>query len=348
MHDRDMDVTFHRQLPLPKDIKAEYPLSTELATLKVERDETIRNILDGRDKRMLLVIGPCSADKENSVLEYINRLAKVQEKVNDSIFIVPRVYTNKPRTVGKGYKGILHQPDPEKAPDLLKGIIAVRQMNVRIISETGLSCADEILYPETYMFISDLISYIAIGARSVEDQEHRMIASGVGVPAGMKNPTGGNMNIMLNSILAARSKHNFIYRNWEVSTPGNPYAHAILRGYENEVGRTKPNYHYEDLALLLDLWNEHGMKKPSVLIDCNHSNSGKRYMEQIRIAEDVLHSRRKSTDIKNFVKGLMIESYLEDGCQDEHGHVYGKSITDPCLGWDKTECLINELAEMWE
>ncbi len=340
-------MTFHRQLPLPSEIKAEYPIPPQLAIIKKDRDTTIKQILDCKDDRMLLVIGPCSADNEASVLEYVSRLTKLQEQVKDRIFIVPRVYTNKPRTVGRGYKGILHQPDPEKAPDLLKGIVTVRQMNVKIISETGMTCADEILYPETYRFISDLISYITIGARSVEDQEHRMIASGVGVAAGMKNPTGGNMSIMLNSIVAARSKQTFIYRNWEVSTPGNPYAHAILRGYENEVGRTIPNYHYEDLTLLIKRWYEMGLQNPTAVIDCNHSNSGKKFIEQIRIAEDVLHSRKKSADIKKLVKGLMIESYLEDGCQNEHEHVFGKSITDPCLGWSKTEKLILELADGW-
>ena len=344
----EKNITFHRKLIIPKDLKEMFPLTEDLRLMKEGRDEVVRDIIEGRDKRMLLVIGPCSADREDAVLDYMTRMAKVQEKVRDVIFIVPRVYTNKPRTVGKGYKGILHQPDADKAPDLLKGIITIREMDLKIMRETGFTCADEILYPETYRFISDLLSYVAIGARSVEDQEHRMIASGLDIPVGMKNPTSGNLSVMLNSIVAAQNEQSFIYRNWEVSTKGNPLAHAILRGYENQYGKTFPNYHYEDIRQLLTLYQERGLVNPTVIVDCNHANSGKKYLEQIRISKDILYSRHSSEDIRHFVKGLMIESYLEDGNQSEHEHCYGKSITDPCIGWDKTEKLIYDLAEQWD
>ncbi len=344
----EKNITFHRKLIIPKDLKEMFPLTEDLRIMKEGRDAIVKDIIEGRDKRMLLVIGPCSADREDAVLDYMTRMAKVQEKVIDTVFIVPRVYTNKPRTVGKGYKGILHQPDADKAPDLLKGIITIREMNLRIMRETGFSCADEILYPETYRFISDLLSYVAIGARSVEDQEHRMIASGLDIPVGMKNPTSGNLNVMLNSIVAAQNEQSFIYRNWEVSTSGNPLAHAILRGYENQNGNTFPNYHYEDIRQLLTLYETRELQNPTVIVDCNHANSGKKYLEQIRISKDVLYSRHNSEAIKHFVKGLMIESYLEDGNQSEHEHVYGKSITDACIGWDKTEKLIYDLAEQWD
>jgi len=344
----EKNITFHRKLIIPKDLKEMFPLTEDLRCMKEGRDEVVRDIIEGRDKRMLLVIGPCSADREDAVLDYMTRMAKVQEKVRDVIFIVPRVYTNKPRTVGKGYKGILHQPDADKAPDLLKGIITIREMDLKIMRETGFTCADEILYPETYRFISDLLSYVAIGARSVEDQEHRMIASGLDIPVGMKNPTSGNLSVMLNSIVAAQNEQSFIYRNWEVSTKGNPLAHAILRGYENQYGKTFPNYHYEDIRQLLTLYQERGLENPTVIVDCNHANSGKKYLEQIRISKDILYSRHSSEDIRHFVKGLMIESYLEDGNQSEHEHCYGKSITDPCIGWDKTEKLIYDLAEQWD
>lgn len=297
---------------------------------------------------MLLLIGPCSADREDAVLEYMLRLRSVQEKVKDVIFIVPRLYSNKPRTIGKGYKGILHQPDPDGESDLFKGIITVRRMNVRVIEETGFSCADEMLYPDTYYYLSDLLSYIAVGARSVENQMHRMTASGLSTPVGMKNPTSGNLTVMLNSIVAAQTKQAFIYRNWEVETCGNPFAHSILRGYENKFGRSIPNYHYEDLQLLLKLYSEKKIINPACIVDCNHANSDKQYLEQIRIAKDVLQSRKHSEDIKGFVKGLMIESYLEDGNQSPNEHTFGKSITDPCLGWTKTENLIMDLAHLWE
>ncbi|MDD5833209.1 MAG: 3-deoxy-7-phosphoheptulonate synthase [Clostridiales bacterium] len=345
---RETNITFHRKLIIPKELKEMFPMTTDLERIKLARDEAIKNIIEGKDKRMLLVIGPCSADREDAVLDYMHRLARVQEDVKERIMIVPRLYTNKPRTTGKGYKGILHQPDPDKAPDLLKGIITIREMNIRVIRETGFTCADEVLYPETYRFVSDVLSYVAIGARSVEDQEHRLIASGIDIPVGMKNPTSGNLAVMMNSVTAAQSEQNFIYRNWEVSTKGNPLAHTILRGYENSFGRTYPNYHYEDLQLLLELYDERGLKNPSVVIDCNHANSGKKYLEQIRISKDVLHSRTSSEGIKKLVKGLMIESYLEDGNQKDTEHCYGKSITDACIGWDKTDTLIHQLAELWE
>lgn len=344
----DMDMLFKKELPTPAELKRQYPVSQELLELKAQRDREIKDIFLGKDKRMLLLIGPCSADREDAVLEYMTRLRAVQERVVDTIYIVPRLYTNKPRTVGKGYKGILHQPDPDKDSDLLKGILTVRHMNVRVIEETGFTCADEMLYPDTHRFLCDLLSYVAVGARSVEDQLHRMTASGLGIPVGLKNPTSGNLTVMLNSIVAAQARQEFIYRNWEVETPGNPFAHAILRGYENKFGRCIPNYHYEDLQFLLSLYYEKNIPNPTCIVDCNHANSDKHYLEQIRISKDVLESRRQLGDIKKFVKGLMIESYLEDGCQSPHEHQYGKSITDPCLGWDKTERLIYELAELWE
>ena len=344
---QEKNITFHRRLIIPQELKARFPLTADLEELKNGRDEIIENILTGQDSRMLLIIGPCSADREDAVLDYITRLAKVQEKVSDTIFIVPRVYTNKPRTVGRGYKGILHQPDPGKAPDLLKGIITIREMNIRIIRETGFTCADELLYPEAYRFTSDVLSYVAIGARSVEDQEHRLLASGLDIPVGMKNPTSGNLSVMLNAVTAAQTPQDFIYRNWEVSTKGNPLSHTILRGYETRTGHMFPNYHYETINELLAQYNERGLVNPAVIIDCNHANSGKKYMEQIRISKDILHSRRNSPAIRDFVKGLMIESYIEDGNQKETEHCYGKSITDPCIGWEKTERLIYELAEDW-
>lgn len=344
----EKNITFHRKLIIPLELKQRFPFTEELEKIKSERDEIIKNIITGSDKRMLLLIGPCSADREDAVLDYISRLVPVQEKVKDRIFIVPRVYTNKPRTVGKGYKGILHQPDPNKAPDLLKGIITTREMNIKIIRETGFTCADELLYPEAYRFNSDLLSYVAIGARSVEDQEHRLLSSGLDIPVGMKNPTSGNLNVMLNSVTAAQSEQNFIYRNWEVTTTGNPLAHTILRGYENQNGRTFPNYHYETLMELIDLYEKRELVNPACIIDCNHANSGKNYMEQIRISKDILYSRKHNNGIKNLVKGLMIESYIEDGNQKETEHCYGKSITDACIGWEKTERLIYDLAEEWQ
>lgn len=342
-----MRMEFKRQFPPPQELKEQLPITQEQHHLKEERDQIVKDILSGKDGRLLLLIGPCSADREDAVLEYLTRLRFVQEKVKNEIFIVPRVYSNKPRTIGVGYKGMLHQPDPNKQPNLLQGIISVREMNIRIINETGFTCADEMLYPEQFYYLSDMLSYVAVGARSVENQQHRMVASGLGIAVGMKNPTSGNIAVMLNAIVAARTPQSFIYRDWEVETAGNPWAHSILRGYENRQGLNMPNYHYEDLRLLIDAYYKRGLEPSGTIVDCNHSNSGKRYLEQIRISKDVIHSRNTSGDIRSFVRGLMIESYLEDGSQSEHEQQYGKSITDPCLGWAKTEKLIYELAELW-
>ncbi len=342
----DMQMEFLRKLPTPKELKEQFPLKDEIVKLKEERDKIVKNIFTGKDDRLLLIIGPCSADNEPAVLDYMTRLAKVQEKVIDKIFMVPRVYTNKPRTKGVGYKGMLHQPDPEGEEDMLAGIIAIRKMHTHVIEETGFTCAEEMLYPENHRYLSDLLSYIAIGARSVEDQQHRIVSSGVGIPVGMKNPTGGDISVMMNSIAAAQSKQKFLYRGWEVTTQGNPLAHAILRGYVDAYGRNHANYHYEDLANLIDRYNDTDLANPAVIVDCNHSNSGKKYLEQIRIAQDVIHSTHVSPDIKRLVKGLMIESYLEDGAQAIGDGFYGKSITDPCLGWEKTEKFILNLADI--
>ena len=324
----------------------QFPIDDRIRSIKAQRDETIRRILTGEDDRFLLIIGPCSADNEDAVVDYAHRLAAVQEKVADTIFIIPRVYTNKPRTIGVGYKGMLHQPDPEGKEDMLAGIIAIREMNARIVRETGFTCAEEILYPEIYRYLSDLLSYAAVGARSVEDQLHRMIASGVGIPVGMKNPPSGDISVMLNSIAAAQHSQEFLFRGWEVRTKGNPLAHAILRGYVDNFGNSLPNYHYEDLHNLLEAYAERKLANPAVVIDTNHANSGKKYLEQIRIAKDVMHSRHMCPDIRTLVKGLMIESYIEDGSQKISEGTYGKSITDPCLGWEKTEQLILELADL--
>ena len=342
-----MDMEFLRKLPTPQELKEQFPVSNKVMQIKEERDKEIRNIFSGKSDKLILVIGPCSADHEDAVIDYISRLRKVQEKVSDKIFMIPRIYTNKPRTIGVGYKGMLHQPDPEKESDMLKGIIAIRQLHKRAIEETEFTCADEMLYPENHRYLSDLLSYVAVGARSVEDQQHRLTASGVGIPAGMKNPTGGDISVMMNSIIAAQSGHTFLYRGWEVKTKGNPYAHAILRGYVDKFGRNIPNYHYEDLQPLLEQYDGKDLQNPAVIIDTNHSNSGKNYLEQIRISKDIMHSCKVSPEIHNLVKGLMIESYIEDGNQKVGDHCYGKSITDPCLGWEKTEQLIYELADLW-
>ena len=342
----DMDMKFFRKLPVPKELKEQFPADERIVKIKQERDPEIRRIFEGKSDKLLLIIGPCSADREDAVLDYLTRLSKVQEKVKDKIMIIPRVYTNKPRTTGGGYKGLVHQPDPEKKPDMLQGIIAVRELHQRAILESGLTCADEMLYPENHRYVSDLLSYVAIGARSVEDQQHRLTASGVGIPVGMKNPTGGDLSVMMNSITAAQGQHVFLYRGWEVQSLGNPYAHALLRGYVDKHGKTYSNYHYEDLNELFELYQESSLKNPGVIIDTNHANSGKHYLEQIRIAKEVMHSCHLSKDIRGLVKGLMIESYIEPGNQKIGGdHIYGKSITDPCLGWEKTEKLIYELAD---
>ncbi len=340
-----MNMDFIRKLPIPQEIKKQYPINDELAAIKAARDVEIKKIFTGESDKFLLIIGPCSADSEDSVLDYISRLRGVQEKVKDKILIIPRIYTGKPRTTGDGYKGMLHQPNPNEKPDLIKGIIAIRELHMRALRETGFSCADEMLYPENHRYLNDILSYVAVGARSVEDQQHRLTASGLDIPVGMKNPTSGDISVMMNSITAAQHAHAFIYRGWEVQSKGNPYAHAILRGYVDERGNAFPNYHYEDLLRLAEVYAEKNLQNKAVVIDTNHSNSGKKYIEQIRIAKEILHSCRHNTEIKKIVKGLMIESYIEDGCQKIGEGVYGKSITDPCLGWEKSERLIYDLAD---
>ena len=340
-----MQMNFHRKLPIPQEVKKEYPLTERMEQVKAARDEAIRAVFDGSSDKFLLVIGPCSADHREPVLEYISRLRRVQEQVADKIIIIPRIYTNKPRTTGQGYKGMLHQPDPEEKPDMYKGIVAIRELHMAALRDYDFSCADEMLYPENHRYLSDLLSYVAVGARSVENQQHRLTASGVGIPVGMKNPTGGDLSVMMNSIVAAQSAHTFIYRGWEVSTDGNPYAHAILRGYIDYAGRSTSNYHYEDLLRVEELYEKSNLTNPSIIVDTNHNNSGKKYLEQVRIAKDIVHSRNQNGDIKRLVKGLMIESYLEDGACKAEEHIFGKSITDPCLGWEKTEKLILDLAD---
>ena len=342
-----MNMNFYRKLPIPKEIKEQLPISAENAARRQKCVDELKAIFAGKSDRLILVIGPCSADHEDSVLDYIYRLRKVQDKVADKILIVPRIYTNKPRTTGDGYKGMLHQPDPNADPDLLKGIVSIRKLHMRALSETEFGCADEMLYPENHRYLSDILAYVAIGARSVEDQQHRLTASGLDIPVGMKNPTGGDITVMMNSITAAQHSHMFLYRGWEVKSEGNPYAHAILRGYVNAHGQSLPNYHYEDLIGLYESYQKSGLQNPAVIVDTNHANSGKQYLEQIRIAKEVLHSCRYSKDVRSLVKGLMIESYLEDGCQKiGSDEVYGKSITDPCLGWEKTERLIYDIADI--
>lgn len=338
---------FYRKLPIPQEIKEQYPATPEMQHTRMVCVEQIKAILNGSDDRLLLIIGPCSADAEDTVLDYIYRLRGVQERVKERICIVPRLYTNKPRTTGDGYMGMLHQPDPEADPDLLKGLIAIRSLHMRAIAETGFGCADEMLYPENHRYLSDLLAYVSVGARSVEDQQHRLTASGLDIPVGMKNPTGGDLNVMLNAITAAQHPHLFLYRGWEVKSTGNSYAHAILRGYVDLHGQTIPNYHYEDLVRLASLYASHAPSAPAVIVDTNHANSGKQALEQPRIALEVLHSRRTSPEVRRLVKGLMIESYLYDGAQKIGcaDFVPGRSITDPCLGWDRTERLILELAE---
>ncbi|MBR2951958.1 MAG: 3-deoxy-7-phosphoheptulonate synthase [Clostridia bacterium] len=340
-----MQMNFHRKLPIPQEVKQEYPLTTRMEQVKAARDESIRAVFDGRSDKFILIIGPCSADHSEPVLEYIARLRRIEEEVSDKIIIIPRIYTNKPRTTGQGYKGMLHQPDPDAKPDMYKGIVAIRELHMAALRDYDFSCADEMLYPENYRYLSDLLSYVAIGARSVENQQHRLTASGIGAPVGMKNPTGGDLSVMMNSIVAAQSSHTFIYRGWEVTSDGNPYAHAILRGYVDYAGRSVSNYHYEDLLRVEELYENSRLANPAVIVDTNHNNSGKKYLEQVRIAKDIVHSRNQNETIKRLVKGLMIESYLEDGAQGMGEHVFGKSITDPCLGWEKTERLILDIAD---
>ena len=341
-----MNLEFKRKLPTLQEIKAMYPIGEELAARKKETDRTLKNIFEGKDDRLLLVIGPCSADREDAVLDYIGRLRGVQEKVKDKIVIVPRIYTNKPRTTGDGYKGMLHQPDPHASENMLKGLIAIRKLHIKALQETGFSCADEMLYPENHVYLSDVLSYVAVGARSVENQFHRLTASGLDIPVGMKNPTSGDLAVMMNSIRAAQHPHTFVYTGWEVNSKGNTLAHAILRGSVDRYGQTIPNYHYEDLQSLCQMYAQAGLENPAVVVDTNHSNSAKKYEEQPRIAKEIMHSTRCDKDIAKLVKGLMIESYIEDGAQSPDGGVYGKSITDPCLGWEKTQRLILELADL--
>ena len=342
-----MGMRVNAELPLPADLKNEYPLSDKLKAIKAKRDEEIRDIFTGKSDKFVVIIGPCSADNEDSVCEYVNRLAKLNDRVSDKLMIIPRIYTNKPRTTGEGYKGMLHQPDPEQAPDLLAGIIAIRKMHIHAIQTSGMTCADEMLYPENYRYLSDLLSYVAVGARSVEDQQHRLTVSGMEVPAGMKNPTSGDLAVMLNSVVAAQGGHRFIYRSWEVETTGNELAHTILRGAVNKHGEAIPNYHYEDLRLLWEKYQEKNLQNPAVIVDTNHSNSNKKYEQQVRIAKEVLHSRMVDPELHKLVKGFMIESYIEPGNQKIGGnHIYGKSITDPCLGWEESEKLLYTIAEM--
>lgn len=340
-----MSFTYLRALPTPEEIKQQYPLSAKLAAIKADRDNQIKDIISGKDDRLLLIIGPCSADHEDPVVDYVSRLAPVQEKVKDRILIVPRIYTNKPRTTGEGYKGIASQPDPEKAPDMVEGIISSRKMFLRAMEESGLSAADEMLYPENWGYVEDLLSYVAIGARSVEDQQHRLTVSGFDVAAGMKNPTSGDFSVMLNSVYAAQHPHSFIYTGWEVNTHGNDLAHTVLRGATNKHGANIPNYHYEDLIRLWDMYEKMDLKNPACVIDANHSNSNKQFREQIRITKEVMHSRKLSPDLHKLVKGVMIESYIEEGNQKVGAGCYGKSITDPCLGWEDSERLIYDIAE---
>ena len=340
-----MSFEFVKKLPTPDEIRKEFALPQELVKIKEERDAEIADVITGRSDKFLVIIGPCSADNEDSVCDYINRLAKVNDKVKDKLILIPRIYTNKPRTTGEGYKGIVHQPDPEKKPDFLAGLIAMRKMHIRSIQESGLTAADEMLYPENWRYLSDILSYVAIGARSVEDQQHRLTVSGFDVPAGMKNPTSGDLSVMLNSVYAAQHAHSFIYRGWEVNTTGNELTHTVLRGATNKHGNNIPNYHYEDLNLLLEMYGNMDLKNPACVIDANHSNSGKQFEQQIRIVKEVMHSRKLSKEIHGLVKGVMVESYIVEGCQKVGGGVYGKSITDPCLGWEDSERLIYDIAE---
>lgn len=340
-----MGMNFQRKLPIPQEVKKEFPVTEVMAKKKAERDAQIRDVFEGKSDKFILIIGPCSADHREPVLEYISRLCRIEEQISDKIILIPRIYTNKPRTTGQGYKGMLHQPDPDAKPDMYKGIVAIRELHIAALKDYGFSCADEMLYPENHRYLSDLLSYVAVGARSVENQQHRLTASGMDVPVGMKNPTGGDFGVMMNAITAAQSGHTFLYRGWEVTSDGNPYAHAILRGYIDYTGRSCSNYHYEDLVKVNELYEKSGLANPSIIVDTNHNNSGKQCLEQIRIAKDVVHSRNQNGDIKHLVKGLMIESYIEDGAQGSGEHVFGKSITDPCLGWEKTEQLIFDIAE---
>ena len=341
-----MGIKYISNLPSPEEIIAKYPLREDLKGKKKDFDKAIADVFTGKSDKFLAVIGPCSADNEDSVLDYVTRLAKVADEIKDKIIVIPRVYTNKPRTNGDGYKGLLHQPDPEKKPNVHEGLVAIRKMHLRVVEETGMFTADEMLYPDNLGYLDDVLSYIAVGARSVENQQHRLTSSGAEVPVGMKNPTSCDMSVMLNAIYAAQQSHEFIYRNYEIKTDGNPLAHAILRGAVNKHGQCLPNYHYEDLKLLHDLYLERDIVNPAVIVDANHSNSNKKYKEQVRIVKEVLHSMRYSDEIGKFVKGVMIESYIEEGNQKIEEHIYGKSITDPCLSFEDSKKLLLEMAEI--
>ncbi|MBQ3053017.1 MAG: 3-deoxy-7-phosphoheptulonate synthase [Clostridia bacterium] len=343
-----MNLNFVRKLPIPKQVKTRYPVTEDLAAIKAQRDEEIKKIFTGESDKFILIIGPCSADSKEPVLDYISRLRTVEDEVKDKILIIPRIYTNKPRTTGDGYKGMLHQPDPDETPDMFNGILSIRDLHMSALRDYGFTCADEMLYPDNHRYLSDLLSYVAVGARSVENQQHRLAASGIAIPVGMKNPTSGDLSIMMNAITAAQHKHTFIYRGWECVSEGNPLAHAIMRGYVDYAGKCVSNYHYEDLVRLFEIYQKSGLANPAAIVDTNHANSGKQYLEQIRIANDVVYSRNHNKDVKNMVKGLMIESYIEDGAQKIGEHIYGKSITDPCLGWDKTRQLIYKIADTLE
>ena len=341
-----MAFNFIKKLPTPAEIRNQYPIDAEIQALKEKRDQEIRDVFTGKSDKFLAIIGPCSADNEDAVCDYLLRLRKVQDKIADKVLIIPRVYTNKPRTTGEGYKGMVHQPDPEKAPDMLAGLVAIRKMHIHAIQESGFTCADEMLYPENYRYLSDILSYVAVGARSVEDQQHRLTASGMDVPVGMKNPTSGDYNVMMNSCIAGQHHHTFLYSGWEAHTDGNPLTHCILRGALNKHGQSISNYHYEDLRLLADTYKKFNLVNHACIVDANHNNSGKKFIEQPRIGKEIIHSRNYDSEIKNLVKGVMVESYFEDGNQPVDCGCYGKSITDPCLGWDKTERLLKEVADL--
>ena len=341
-----MNMQFLRKLPIPQQIKNRYPLTPELVEIRDNRAKEIADIFKGESDKFILIIGPCSADNSEAVLDYIGRLKRIEEQVKEKLFIIPRIYTNKPRTTGDGYKGMLHQPNPEERPDMLKGIVAIRDLHMQALKDYGFTCADEMLYPENYRYLSDILAYVAVGARSVENQQHRLTSSGIEVPVGMKNPTSGDLSIMMNAITAAQHKHTFIYRGWEVVSEGNPFAHAIMRGYIDYSGKSISNYHYEDLVKLNEIYQKSGLLNPSAIVDTNHANSGKQHLEQVRIAKDVVYSCNHNKDVRKMVKGLMIESYIEDGSQKPEDGIYGKSITDPCLGWEKTEKLILDIADV--
>lgn len=341
-----MSFEYLKKMPTPEEIKEELPVPEEIKKIKLQRDKEVADIITGKDDRFLCIIGPCSADNEDAVCEYIEKLARVAEDIKDKVLVVPRIYTNKPRTTGSGYKGIASQPDPNEAPDMVAGLIAMRKMHIRAMCETNLTAADEMLYPENWGYVDDLLSYVAIGARSVEDQHHRLTVSGFDVASGMKNPTSGDFAVMLNSVYAAQHPHHFTFSGYEVKTTGNPLAHTILRGAVSKHGNSVQNYHYEDLIRLHDMYEKMDLVNPACIIDANHSNSNKKFKEQIRIVKEVMHNRNHSDDIKNLVKGVMIESYLVEGCQPISDHqTYGQSITDPCLGWEDTRHLLYTIAE---